>query len=322
MRQAGRSLPEYRALRTKYTIDQLFRTAELIAEVTLQPTRRFPLDAAILFSDILMLLDLFGISWSIVEGRGPVIPHPLREAKEVENLLLHPVERTLPFLQEAIKGIRAQSKLPLIGFAGSPFSVAAYFIEGQGSHTWAKVRAFLYKHPLAFEKLIDRFTEGAIALLESQWGAGCHLLQLFESHGHWLPPPLFQRYCAEPIQKIYNHFAHQVPLLVFCRNTSHWAPYLCKGADGLSVDWQSDVAKLRQEYPHLILQGNLDPALLYAPPEMIHKEVSSLLTAMKGDKRYIFNLGHGMLPDVSVDAIATCIESVKTFSYGKSFPQP
>ena len=297
MRQAGRYMPEYRAIRTRHSIMEMFRTPELITEVTLLPIDLLGVDAAILFSDILILFDMLGIEWTIEPGVGPVVqPAPA--------LHYRPPEEAVPFVGEAIAHLRQQLNVPLIGFCGAPFTLASYLLEGQSSKTLSKTRAMMYRDPQQFHLLLDQLADAAIALLRFQIDAGVQAVQIFDSWAHWLAPEQLREFSMRYLKKIAD--AVDVPVILFSRGP-HAALYSEIGP--VSLDWQCDLAAIRKQTT-VPIQGNLDPAVLYADRTTITREANRLLNSMAGDPAYIFNLGHGVYPDIPFDNVKFLVELV------------
>lgn len=314
MRQAGRYMPEYRALRAKHTFLEMCHHPELIAEVTQLPLRTFGLDAAILFSDILVIPEALGVGLRFDEGIGPIIERPLRDKQGVEQLPKTSMKDHLSYVTEGIKLLLPELKVPLIGFSGAPFTLASYMIEGGGSRDLRKTKQWMVRDPESFHQLLSKLADCVIEYLNMQIDAGVQALQLFDSWAHFLSHDHFDEFSAAYMQKILKGIKPNVPVIVFCRGSSIFAEQLAaiKPA-AVSLDWQCDLAKVRQKLgPQICLQGNLDPDILYAPESVIRKEANALLRKMKGDPGFIFNLGHGMNPDMSPDAVKALVDAVKT----------
>lgn len=296
MRQAGRYLPEYRALKGKRSLLEMFHDVETIVEVTKLPLKILDVDAAILFSDILTVLDGLNLSYDFKEGVGPVV---LDSPSKIQ--LLEPKE-IYPHIQKAIRVLKKECSLPLLGFAGAPFTVASYIDR--------EAKKWLFRDPQSFEAVLDQITEATIAYLKCQIEAGVDAVQLFDSWANSLGIREFRKYSLAPMQKIIS--ALDVPVIVFCRGSSFLTEELASiHPSAISVDWGGDLPALRPKIPRSIaVQGNLDPMLLYAPREKIRESVDRLLKGMDGDPGYIFNLGHGLLPDTPVDNVKFMIECV------------
>jgi uroporphyrinogen decarboxylase len=298
MRQAGRYMAEYRALRARHSIMQMFRTPDLIREVTLQPIEKLGVDAAILFSDILILFDMLGVEWTIEPGVGPVV-------KTTTTLDFRSPEEAVPFLGVGIRQLREELTVPLIGFCGAPFTLASYLLEGGSSKTLSKTRAMMYRAPEKFHALLDQLADAAIALLRFQIDAGVEAVQIFDSWAHWLAPQQLREFSMRYLKKISD--AVDVPVILFSRGP-HATLYSEIGP--VSLDWQCNLAAVRL-HTDVPLQGNLDPALLYADQATITRETTRLLNSMAGDPAYIFNLGHGVYPDIPVDNVRHLVDVVK-----------
>ncbi len=314
MRQAGRYMPSYRAIRQKLSFLEMCYRPEVIAEVTLLPIREFGMDAAILFSDILLLPNALGLELSFEEGEGPQFAHPIRSVQQIQHLPQINFREALAPVLEGIKLLRSELKVPLIGFAGAPFTVASYMIEGRSSHNWRTTKQWIMRQPEAFDHLIQLLTEQTIQYLKLQAQAGVQAVQLFDSWADILNDVHFNRYCVEPLKKIVQALKEsQVPLIAFSRGSALFATQLAEACPtGLSLDWRCDLKKMRQTIPREIaLQGNLDPDWLYAPLDRLALETDRLLDAMHSEPAYIFNLGHGIAPDMTPDAVKCIVERVQ-----------
>ncbi len=316
MRQAGRYLPEFRRLRQAYDFFTVCRTPELAAEVTLQPLERFDLDAAIIFSDILVVPQALGMEVQMRKGHGPHFPDPLRSPEDVARLKAGDVHEELSYVYEALTLTRhrLQGKVPLIGFSGAPWTLMVYMVEGGPSKTYARPRAWLYSHPEASHKLLNRLTEVIIPYLKRQIQAGAQALQLFDSWAGLLGPEAFQTFAWPYLQRIAREIKRdypEVPLILFARGAHHALPlYRTSDYDVIGLDWTMDPRQSRQAIgPHKSLQGNLDPAVLYASPARIREEVQRMLEAF-GPHRYIANLGHGMYPDHDPEHVRVLVDTM------------
>ena len=317
MRQAGRYLPEYRALRARAgSFLELCYTPALAQEITLQPVRRFGMDAAILFSDILVVADALGCPLTFVEGTGPRL-EPVRSAAAVGALRSQGARARLAPVYEAVWRIRQElpPKTALIGFAGAPWTVAAYMVEGEGSKEFHAARAFAWRDRASFARLIELLTEATIEHLRAQVEAGADVLQLFDSWAGILPEPEFRRWCQEPTRRIVGTLKAAfpaVPIIVFPRGAGLNYRSLVDAVplDGLSLDTAAPVARVRRELPEICLQGNLDPvALLIGGPEARSEAERIVQTLACGP--FVFNLGHGVLPDTDPDEVAALVAHVK-----------
>lgn len=310
MRQAGRSLPQYQALRTKISLEKLFRTPELAAEVTALPVDLLGVDAAILFSDILMMADVFGLSVRFVEGKGPVITPAVQD---VNALQVRDPSSSLAFVFETIQRARKTLHVPLIGFCGAPFTVASYFIEGgSGGKELAKTKQRLYTDPASFHRLLQKITDASIEYLKLQVAAGAQALQLFDSWANVLSTRDFSTFCFPYLKQIVDA-VQEVPVIVFCRGSSFLAEELVRlQPSAISFDWHQEISELRALVPKSIaIQGNFDPHLLLASPEVIQAAVRKTLATMQGQPGYIVNLGHGVLPETPFEHVKCFVESVK-----------
>lgn len=313
MRQAGRYLPEYRELRAKVDFVTLTRSAELAAEVTLQPLRRFPLDAAILFSDIMTPLQGLGIELEFQPG--PVVKSPIRSQAQVDALPALLPERDVPFVLEAIKLIRRglPGNVPLIGFAGAPFTLMCYLVSGRPSKEFGAARSLLYGDPALSGSLLDHLADAMAVYLRAQAEAGAQALMLFESWAGLLAPPQFERFAqaaaARTLAKLRDL---DVPLIYYANQGAALLPSLVKlDVDVVGIDWRTPLDVARGILgPKKALQGNLDPAALYAPVDELHRQVDRVLEGAGAHGGHIFNLGHGIWPDASPDAVARMIDRV------------
>ncbi len=316
MRQAGRYLPEYRALRSQYDFLTMLRTPELATEVTIQPVDIVGVDAAILFCDILVIPEAMGMELRFIEKQGPVFTDPLRSEHDIDQLKPVAPQEDLPYVMEAIRQIRAQlaGRVPLIGFAGSPWTLAAYMIEGQGSSHFRTLRRMLYAEPALLEKLLDKLTIAIAKFLQAQVEAGAQAIQIFDSWGGLLTREAYQYYSLPTIQRIIArlHRTANVPVILFSRGRgADLDLQMDSGADVLSVDWTIPIGKARQQVKEQVaIQGNLDPAALYAPPEILQEEAKSVLSGYGDGPGHIFNLGHGIFPDVPVEHVQALVEYV------------
>ena len=325
MRQAGRYLPEYRATRKAAgSFLAMAKNPELACEVTLQPLRRFPLDAAILFSDILTVPDAMGLGLYFVDGEGPKFERPLRTPADIDRLAVPDMETELRYVMDAVRTIRREldGSVPLIGFSGSPWTLACYMVEGGGSKDWGKVKALALNEPAAMHKLLDIVTDAVIAYLSAQHAAGAQALQVFDTWGGTLGPAMYREFTLPYLTRIARELKDiGVPVILFGKgNAPHLDDLFASGADAIGVDWTvtlEDAA--RRANGRVALQGNLDPAILYGNPDAIRTQVQVALdsyAAGNGGSRegHVFNLGHGMSPDMSPDHVAALVEAVHAIS--------
>lgn len=312
MRQAGRSFAEYRKLRERHSILELCRTPELAAEVTLQPVKRLGVDAAILFSDIVVPLEAMGIEVDIVEGAGPVIANPLRREGDIDSLVpLEPLEGVAHVL-EAIRTSANELDVPLIGFAGAPFTLASYMIEGRATRDHAATKAFMHGHPGAWRKLMDALAESMLRYLRAQIEAGAAAVQLFDSWAGALGPDDYRANVQPAVQQIFSGLEGLgAPRLYFGVTTGEILADMAQtGPDVMGVDWRVPLDRARARLPEgLAVQGNLDPAVVLAPWEVIEDRARDVLER-GGGRGHIFNLGHGVLPASDPDVLARLVEFV------------
>jgi uroporphyrinogen decarboxylase len=320
MRQAGRYMEEYRALRARYSILEMIKTPELAAEVTMQPIHAYNLDAAIIFADILPPLESMGLKLEFVKGEGPVIHNPVRTKADVEALRVVPAEEALPFTLEAIKLTRQQLDplgIPLIGFSGAPFTLASYAIEGGSSKMYLHTKGLMMSDAATWHRLMEKLSELVGNYLLAQARAGAHVLQFFDSWVGALSPADYREYIL-PHSRHAIEIASQgnVPIIHFGTNTSGMLELLQEaGGDIIGVDWHIDIDVARQRLkPDVAIQGNLDPVTLLAPWPEIEKRTREILDRVAGRPGYIFNLGHGILPNTPVDNVRRLIDFVHAYS--------
>jgi uroporphyrinogen decarboxylase len=313
MRQAGRYLPEYRALRSKGDFLTLTRTAELAAEVTLQPLRRFELDAAILFSDIMTPLQGMGVELTFEPG--PVVGSPIRTDAQIEALAALVPERDVPFVLESIKLIRPNLPrgVPLIGFAGGPFTLLCYLVCGRPSKEFGAARSFLYAQPRSAAALLDKLADAMAVYLRAQAGAGAQALMLFESWAGLLAPPEFERFALRAVRRTMAALRSTgVPLIYYVNQGSALMKSVADlDVDVIGVDWRSPLDVVRRELgPGKAVQGNLDPAALFAEAPQLQRHIDAVLDAAGPSPGHIFNLGHGIWPETDPDAVARMVDYV------------
>jgi uroporphyrinogen decarboxylase len=313
MRQAGRSLPEYRAVRKHADLFEICRTPELAAEVTLQPVRRLDVDAAILFSDITLPLAAAGIDLSIVAGVGPVIAEPIRSAADLRRLRPFDPDRDAPYVAETVRIAVAELDRPLIGFAGGPFTLASYLIEGGPSKTHVRTREMMYGEQSLWRRLLDALADIAIASLRSQVAAGAAAVQIFDSWVGVLDPDSYRDFVLPSARRIFTGIADLgVPRIHFGVGTGELLPLLAAaGADVVGIDWRVPLDQARARLgTEIALQGNLDPVLCLAPWEVLAERVTAVLDR-GGNRGHVFNLGHGVLPETSPDTLRRIVEHVR-----------
>lgn len=320
MRQAGRYLPEFRAIREKVDFLTLCKTPELAAEVTIQPVDIVGVDAAIVFSDILTIPEAMGLDLEFISGTGPVFHNPVRGQKDVENLH-QGVLPDLEYVGDAISATvrQLESRVPVIGFTGAPWTLATYMIEGRSSRHFTVIKKLLYSQPDLLESLLDRVATETIDYLSMQIEAGADIVQIFDSWGGVLAPGAFQRFALRPLTLIVEavHISHpDIPVIVFSKGArTHLASLADSGADVLSIDWMADLGDVRQTIADkTALQGNLDPAILLTDPPVIEQETRKMLAAYGKSPGHIANLGHGITPEVPVENARAFVQAVKRFS--------
>ncbi len=316
MRQAGRYMPEYRALRAKYSFLQMCHTPELMAEVTAQPITRFGMDAAIIFSDILVIPESLNVGLHFDEGTGPVIERPLKNGHDIAKLPAIDIRESLDYVCQGITLLKQRlTTVPLLGFCGAPFTLASYMIEGKSSRDLHKTKSWMLQDPTSFHALLNLLAEYAITYLTMQIEAGVSAVQIFDSWAGMLAYRQFYEFSLHYLQKIVEAIKPKAPVIVFCKGSSVFAADLAKiSPSAISIDWNANMAQLRPLIrPSIALQGNLDPDLLYAPIPFLKNEVTQLLHSMHGDPGYIFNLGHGITPQTPLKAVSAVIECVKGY---------
>ncbi len=313
MRQAGRYMPEYRALREKHTLLELCRTPELAVEVTLQPIRAFGFDAAILFSDLLIPLAPLGIPFDFQAGEGPVIEKPVRSAADVARLRHFEPRQELGMVLEAIRLLRRELQVPLIGFAGAPFTLASYAIEGGHSTNFARTKALLYEEPAAWHRLAALLAEVVVEYLRAQVEAGAQALQLFDSWIGVLDETDYREFVLPHVRRIFDALAQtDVPKIHFGTGTGHLlAAQREAGGTVIGIDWRTPLdVGWHLAGDGVAVQGNLDPTLLFAPRERLLARVDDVLRRSGGRPGHVFNLGHGVLPGTPLEAVRAVVDHV------------
>ena len=315
MRQAGRSLPEYRRLRERHDILEMCRTPELAAEVTMQPVRRLGVDAAILFSDIMVPLLGMGLEIDIKPNVGPVVSSPIRSIADIERLGSFEPAEDVGFVLETIRLLKRELGVPLIGFAGAPFTLASYLIEGGPSKDHRATKSFMYGEPEAWNKLMDRLAEATLKYLRAQIDAGVDAVQLFDSWAGHLAPSDYERYVLPTSRSILSGLEGTVPRIHFGVGTGQLLELMTDaGADVMGIDWRVRLDDGRRRLgDDVVLQGNLDPAVCLAPWEVIEQQALDVLGRL-GGRKHIFNLGHGVLPETDPDALVRLVELVHEWS--------
>jgi uroporphyrinogen decarboxylase len=324
MRQAGRYLPEYRASRAKAgDFMSLCMNPEFACEVTLQPLERYPLDAAILFSDILTIPDAMGLGLYFETGEGPRFKKTVNSLAEIEALPIPDAQKDLGYVMDAVSTIRRElnGRVPLIGFSGSPWTLATYMVEGGSSKDHRKSKAMLYENPQAMHLLLDKLAQSVIAYLNGQILAGAQAVQIFDSWGGSLSDAAYQEFSLAYMRKIVNGLIREndgrkVPVILFTKGGGLWLESMADtGADALGLDWTCNIGQARQRVGSKVaLQGNMDPSVLYASPEAIRSEVSRILASYGSGTGHVFNLGHGITPEVDPAHAGAFIEAVHEMS--------
>jgi uroporphyrinogen decarboxylase len=315
MRQAGRSLPEYRAIRGDGSILDAIQQPDLSAEITMQPVRRYGVDAAILYSDIVVPAFAIGFGVDVVPGVGPVIQQPFAGRDDLARLRPLDPDADTPYVLETVRNLVADLEVPLIGFAGAPFTVASYLVEGAPSRTYTRTKALMYGDPGLWAELVDRLADLAITSLRSQIDAGATAIQLFDSWAGALSPADYERHVLPASSKVFAALADlDIPRIHFGVGTGDLLPLLAKaGADVVGVDWRVPLDEARRRTgDQVALQGNLDPAVLFAPWEAVERETRTVLAANGGHPGHIFNLGHGVLPETDPEVLEKVVQLVHT----------
>ncbi|MEE9219808.1 MAG: uroporphyrinogen decarboxylase [Acidobacteriota bacterium] len=321
MRQAGRYMAEYRAIRTKHSILEICSRPEIAAEVTLQPIRRFGFDAAILFADILLPLVPMGLELEFAAGEGPIFHNPVRTRADVEALRPVEPEEDLEHVLEAVRIVRREldGKPPLIGFAGAPFTLASYAIEGRGSRNYVRTKRLMYSEPAVWHALLERFARVVADFLAAQVRAGAQAVQLFDSWVGCLSPDDYRQYVLPHSKRIFDHLAPLgVPRIHFGTGTATLLELMRQaGGDVIGVDWRVHLdAAWERLGPQVAVQGNLDPVALFAPRPELENRVRAVLEQARGRPGHIFNLGHGILPATPVENVQAVVEMVRRHASG------
>lgn len=324
MRQAGRYLPEYRATREKAgSFMDLCRNAELACEVTIQPLERFPLDAAILFSDILTIPDAMGLGLTFNTGHGPKFDRPVRSAADVKNLPIPDPEGELQYVMNAVRTIRKElnGRVPLIGFSGSPWTLATYMVEGGGTKEYGHIKGMLFDQPALLHQLLDKLAQSVTSYLNAQIAAGAQAVQIFDTWGGVLTPRDYQEFSLNYMQQIIDGLTREadgrkVPVILFTKGGGQWLDKMAAtGADCLGVDWTIDLSDARKLAGNdIALQGNMDPCILYSNPDRIREEVGSVLASYGKGEGHVFNLGHGIHPKIDPDNVRAFVDAVHDLS--------
>lgn len=317
MRQAGRVLPEYRATRARAkNFVEFVKTPELAAEVTIQPVDILGVDAAIIFSDILVIPEAMGLPYQMIEAKGPWFEHTVKNKADIDNLKIADAG-DLDYVMQALKLTKKglDGRVPLIGFAGAPWTLFAYMIEGSGSKTFSQAKQFLYTQPELAHALLEKITQSTINYLKGQVAAGADMLQLFDSWAGVLSESMYYEFSLNYISKICDALSPLVPITVFAKDAHYAIPKIAQtSCNSIGLDWTIDPKKARHEAGSKTLQGNADPCLLYAGENKIISETTNMLKAF-GKQRYICNLGHGLYPDLDKEKVKLFVDVVKDYKW-------
>lgn len=315
MRQAGRVLEEYKAVRSHFSgFKEFVKNPEAAAEVTIQPVDIFGVDAAIIFSDILVVPEAMGIDYVMEESKGPVFPNPIKSEADIDHVQLDVLD-SLKYVTDAIALTKKQlnGRVPLIGFAGAPWTIFSYVTEGSGSKTFSKAKAWLYRNPVASHKLLQKITEATITYLHAQVDAGADLVQVFDSWAGVLSPSQYTQFAIPYLNQISDSLSKRVPVTVFAKGAHFSLPELnASSCHVLGLDWNINAKDARALAPHKTLQGNFDPCALYAPLNEVETMVKVMVKDF-GTQKYIANLGHGLYPDIEREKAKAFVEAVKAF---------
>lgn len=324
MRQAGRYLPEYREVRAKAgSFMQLCMNPELACEVTLQPLDRFNFDAAILFSDILTIPDAMGLGLSFAEGEGPQFARPVGSAADVAKLPVPDPEAELRYVIDAVRLIKTnlQGRVPLIGFSGSPWTLATYMVEGKSSKSFQKVKSMMFEQPQLMHQMLDKLAQSVAAYLNAQIAAGADAVMVFDTWGGMLSHDDYLEFSlryAQQVRQLLNttQDGRQIPTILFTKGGGLWLEAMAAtGYEALGLDWQTDIGNARARVGDKVaLQGNMDPITLYAQPEVIREKVGKVLHGFGQGSGHVFNLGHGILPDINPEHVKAMVDAVRELS--------
>ena len=318
MRQAGRYLPEYQAVRANVDFLTLCKTPGLAAEVTLQPVDILGVDAAILFSDILIPIEAMGMRLEFSDKEGPILSEPIRNKSSVDRLIIPDTEEDMPFIIETIKILskELENKVPLIGFSGAPFTLATYMIEGGTSKNFLNTKKMMFQHSGVFDYLMDKLTTTIISYLSDQIKAGAQAVQIFDTWAGMLTPDDYKEFVLPYVKKVISELKkEEVPIIYFVNDCAGILKEVKKaGADIIGIDWRIDIADaIKKLGKKLVIQGNLDPCALFLPKEKIEERVKDILWKGETAKGHIFNLGHGILPQTPVENVVAMVEAVHKY---------
>lgn len=322
MRQAGRYLPEYRRIREKAGgFLQMCKNPEIASEITLQPLARFDLDAMIIFSDILVIPEAMGLGLHFKENEGPHFSYPIRTHQDVAKLPVIDPENDLNYVMAAIRQtLKQESRVPLIGFCGSPWTVATYMVEGKSSKTFSLIKKMAYNDPLLLKQLLEKITIASVGYLKAQIAAGASVAMIFDTWGGVLSPALYHTFSLHYMKNIVealkeDPITQNTPVILFTKQGGqHLEAIANTGCEGVGIDWTIDIVDAKRRVGNIVaLQGNLDPCVLYGSSEAVQQEVEKVLTVFKGEVGHIFNLGHGIYPDIEPEKVQVLIETVRNF---------
>lgn len=315
MRQAGRYLPEYMVLKRKYDFFTRIRTPELATEITIQPIDIVGPDAAILFSDILVIPEAMGVEVQMIPGKGPFLPKTMKSKSDIDALKVKDAECDLQYVYDAIRLTKRElaGRVPLIGFAGAPFTIFCYMVEGEGSKTFSKAKALCFAEPKLAKSLLSKITDVTIAYLLKKIEAGADAIQVFDSWSGLLSPVDFMEFAFPYMQRIHNAIKAHVPVILFPKGSDYALEELNSlRPSAIGLDWTISPARARSLAPDVTLQGNFDPSKLYMSRQEIMKQTKEMIDQF-GVQKYVANLGHGMMPTIPVDSVKAFIEAVKTY---------
>lgn len=316
MRQAGRYLPEYRAVRAKADFLTMCKTPELAAEVTIQPVDLIGIDAAIIFSDILVIPEAMGMHLEMIESKGPVFPNPIRNYEDAKQLKEIDPTKELKYVLDAVSLTKKNlnNRVPLIGFSGSPWTLLTYMVEGKGSKNFSEVKKLIYNNPELAHRILDKLSKTIADYLSAKIEAGCNAVQIFDTWGGILSQKDFEEFSLQYVEKIISQIKRKdEPVVFFAKGVHFKLDKIANiGADVIGLDWTMDLGEVRKQIGHKVaLQGNMDPTVLYANKDYIRKEVKNVLTSFGKGNGHIFNLGHGVLPDVDPENVKALVQFVK-----------
>ena len=323
MRQAGRYLPEYKATRAKAgSFMDLCENPDLACEVTLQPLERFDLDAAILFSDILTIPDAMGLGLYFSEGEGPKFKSPIRDINAIKNLPIPDPEQELQYVMNAVRTIRRElnGRVPLIGFSGSPWTLATYMVEGGTTKDFGKVKGMMFDSPEALHLLLDKLAQSVTSYLNAQIAAGAQAVMVFDTWGGVLSPEKYKEFSLAYMQKIVSGLTReadgrQVPVTLFTKGGGQWLEIMAAtGCDALGLDWTQNITDARNRVGEKVaLQGNMDPSVLYASPDVVKREVKKVIDDFGSGEGHVFNLGHGIHQHINPDNVTVLVDAVHEY---------